>query len=134
MSAARATPAAAQAEREFRAAHRFARITARKARLVADLIRGMTVNRALDELSFSPKRAASFYLRVLRSAVANASQDEQVNVNRLVVSDCRADDGPVQRRTKRFRPGPQGRAMGLKKRTCHLTVAVAERGGEKENA
>ena len=134
MSAARAPTAAVNDARQFRAAHRFARITARKARLVADLIRGMSVNRALDELEFSPKRAASFYLRVLRSAVANASQDEHVNVNRLVVCDCRADDGPIQRRTRRFRPGPQGRAMGLKKRTCHLTVAVVERGGEKEDA
>ncbi|TAJ18950.1 MAG: hypothetical protein EPO68_07075, partial [Planctomycetota bacterium] len=57
---------------EYRATHRYARMPARKARLIADLIRGMPVNKALEQLSFSPKRAAVFYLKVLKSAVANA--------------------------------------------------------------
>jgi large subunit ribosomal protein L22 len=111
----------------FVAKHRFARITARKARLAADLIRGRDVNEALELLQFSPRRAAVFYLKVLKSAVANASQDEGVDVNKLVVSDARADDGPLLQNRLRWRPGPQGRAMPVRKRTSHLTIVVAER-------
>ena len=111
----------------FIAKHRFARITARKARLAADLIRGRDVNEALELLQFSPRRAAVFYIKVLKSAVANASQDEGVDVNKLVVSDARADDGPLLQHRLRWRPGPQGRAMPVRKRTSHLTVVVAER-------
>jgi large subunit ribosomal protein L22 len=110
----------------FTARHRYARLAARKARLVADLIRGVSVNRALEELEFSPRRAAAFYLKVLRSAIANASQDASVDVNRLVVADARADDGPLLNDRMRWRPGPQGRAMPYRKRTCHLTVVVRE--------
>lgn len=110
----------------FVAKHRFARITARKARLAADLIRGCEVNQAIELLQFSPRRAAVFYLKVLKSAVANASQDENVDVNKLVVVDARADDGPLQQHRLRWRPGPQGRAMPVRKRTCHLTVVVSE--------
>ncbi len=111
----------------FVARHRFARITARKARLAADLIRGCEVNRAIEILQFSPRRAAVFYLKVLKSAVANASQDEDVDVNKLVVTDARADDGPLLQNRLRWRPGPQGRAMPIRKRTSHLTVVVTER-------
>jgi large subunit ribosomal protein L22 len=111
----------------FLARHRFARLTARKARLAADMIRGRDVNEAIEILQFSPRRASTFYLKVLKSAVANASQDENVNVNRLYVSDCRADDGPLLQHRLRWRPGPQGRAMPVRKRTSHLTVVVAER-------
>lgn len=111
---------------EFVARHRFARITARKARLIADLIRGRSVNEALELLEFAPQRGASFYLKVVRSAVANASLDENVNINRLVISECRADDGPLAQGRLRFRPGPQGRAMPFQKRLSHLTVKVRE--------
>ena len=113
--------------RGYRAKHRYARLTARKARLIADAIRGLDVNQALELLEFSPRRAAAFYLKVLNSAVANASQDESVNVNRLYVSDVRADDGPLLNNRMRWRPGPQGRAMPFRKRTSHLTVVVSER-------
>lgn len=113
--------------KEFRAKHRFARLTARKARLVADSIRGLDVNQAMEILEFSPRRAAAFYLKVLKSAVANASQDEDVNVNRLYVCDSRADDGPLLNGRLRWRPGPQGRAMPFRKRLSHLTVVVRER-------
>jgi large subunit ribosomal protein L22 len=111
---------------QYAARHRYARTTARKARLVADLIRGKTVNRALELLQFSPKRASTYYEQLVRSAMANASQDENVNVNRLVISECKADDGPLVQGRLRFRPGPQGRAMPIRKRTAHLTVQVAE--------
>ena len=109
------------------ARHRYARLTARKGRLIADMIRGQNVNRALEILEFNPRRASAFYLKVLKSAVANASVDETVNVNRLYVSDCRADDGPLHMGRLRWRPGPQGRAMPFRKRTSHLTVVVSER-------
>ncbi|HIG10685.1 MAG: 50S ribosomal protein L22 [bacterium] len=111
---------------EFVARHRYARITQRKARLIADLIRGCGANEALELLQFSPQRAAAFYLKVLRSAIANAGQDESVNLNRLYISDCRADDGPMLNNRLRFRPGPQGRAMPFAKKTSHLTVRVRE--------
>jgi large subunit ribosomal protein L22 len=121
---ARVMSAAEQAE--YTARHRFARITARKARRIADLIRGRPVNQALELLQFAPQRGASFYLKVVRSAIANASLDEDVNVNRLYISECRADDGPLLNDRMRFRPGPQGRAMPFSKRLSHLTVKVRE--------
>lgn len=113
-------------DREFVAKHRFARLTARKARLIADLIRGRSVNEALELLQFAPQRGAGFYLKVLKSAVANASLDENINVNRLVISECKADDGPLLNNRLRFRPGPQGRALPFAKRLSHLTVRVRE--------
>ena len=111
---------------EYRAIHRHARLTARKARLIADQIRGRSVNEALELLEFAPHRAAYFYKKLVQSATANASHDETVNVNRLVITDCRADDGPLLQGRMRWRPGPQGRAMPYRKRTSHLTVKVAE--------
>jgi large subunit ribosomal protein L22 len=112
--------------REYTARHRFARITARKARLVADEIRGKDVNTALELLQFTPLRGSAFYLKVLRSAVANASLEGEVNVNRLMVSDARADDGPMLQGRLRWHAGPQGRAMPFRKVTSHLTVKVRE--------
>jgi large subunit ribosomal protein L22 len=113
---------------EFSARHRFAGITARKARRIADLIRGRSVNEALELLQFAPQRGAAFYLKVVRSAVANASLDEDVNINSLVITDCRADDGPLLSGRMRFRPGPQGRAMPFAKRLSHLTVKLTAMG------
>jgi large subunit ribosomal protein L22 len=80
--------------RDYMAKHRFARITARKAGRIADMIRGRSVNEALELLQFTPNRGASFYMKVVKSAVANASMDESVNVNRLYICDARADVGP----------------------------------------
>ena len=110
----------------FQAKHRYARITARKARLIADLIRGHSANEALEYLEFAHQRAASFYKKVVQSAIANAAQDPDVNLNRLVIVDCRADDGPMLQNRLRWRPGPQGRAMPYAKKTSHLTVVVAD--------
>jgi large subunit ribosomal protein L22 len=114
---------------DFYARHRYARITSRKARRIADEIRGRSVNHALQVLEFAPQRAAAFYLKVLKSAVANASLDENVNLNRLYISECRADDGPLLNDRMRWRPGPQGRAMPYRKRTSHLIVGVSELDG-----
>ena len=116
--------------KEFTARHRFAHITARKARYVADLIRGRSVNEALELLQFTPNRGSAFYSKVLRSAVANASHDESVNMNRLFVSECRADDGPLLQGRLRYRPGPQGRAMPFARRLSHLVVKVREVDGD----
>jgi large subunit ribosomal protein L22 len=124
-AAAQAAPVSEGAN-EFVAKHRFARLTARKAGLIADLIRGRSVNEALELLSFTPNRGAAFYLKVVRSAVANASLDENVNVNRLYISEARADVGPLLNDRLRFRPGPQGRAMPFAKRLSHLTIKVKE--------
>jgi len=118
---------------QYTARHRYARITARKARLVADSIRGASANQALDQLQFAPQRAAAFYLKVLQSAIANASQNEGVNLNNLYISDCRADEGPMLNNRLRWRPGPQGRAMPFAKKTSHLTVRVSERLAEASN-
>ena len=114
----------------YQAKHRYARTTARKARLIADLIRGRGVNDALEVLQFQHKRAASYYSKLLRSAMANASQAEGVNVNALVITDCRADDGPMLQGRTRFRPGPQGRAMPFRKVTSHLSIGLAAQDGE----
>jgi len=110
----------------FVARHKYARLTARKARLIADMIRGRGANDALELLMLSPKRAATFYKKVVESAVANAAADEGVNVNNLVIVDARADDGPLVNNRLRFRPGPQGRALPWRKKTSHLTVIVAD--------
>ena len=126
MSPTREAAAATTDAKEFTARHRFAHLTARKARYVADLIRGRSVNQALELLAFTPNRGSTFYLKVLRSAIANASQDEHVNINRLVISECRADDGPLLQGRMRWRAGPQGRAMPFARRLSHLIVKVRE--------
>ena len=115
---------------DFQAVHRYARIGPRKARLVVDQIRGADVNQAFEVLRFSPKRAAVFVEKVLRSAVANASQNETVNVNRLYVKETRVDGGPLAQGRLRFRPGPMGRAHPIRKRTSHIRVVLSERGRE----
>lgn len=110
----------------FTSKHRFARMTARKGRFVMSLVRGLPVNDALHALENSPRRAAFFIKKVLRSAIANASQDPDVNVNRLRVQRAVVDDGPLLGGRLRWRPGPQGRAMPFRKRTCHITLVVGE--------
>ena len=109
----------------FIARHRYARISSRKARLIADAIRGRAVNDAMELLELMPQRGAAFFKKVLLSAIANAAQDEDVDINDLYVADCRADDGPMLNNRLRYRPGPQGRAMPYAKKTSHLTVIVA---------
>lgn len=111
---------------EWTATHRFARISARKARLVVELIRGRACNDALDLLHFTPKRAAFFVSRVLKSAMANANEKE-ASMNKLFVSEARVDAGPI---IKRFQPKDRGRAHSIHKGTSHIVIGVAERGDE----
>ena len=109
----------------FRASHNHARTTARKARLVADMIRGLPVNTALRVLDRSPRRAAVLVAKVVRSAVANAEQDEHIDPNQLRVETARVDEGPLLGGFLRWRPGARGRAMPIRKRTAHIHVILA---------
>jgi large subunit ribosomal protein L22 len=105
---------------------KYIRTSAQKAGLVLDLIRNKDVNQALSALQFSRKSVARDVAKVLRSAVANAQQQDAFggDVARLFVSECYANNGPSQ---KRVRPAPMGRAFRIVKRTTHLTVEVTER-------
>jgi len=105
---------------------KYVRSSAQKAGLVLDLIRGKDVNHALSALQFSRKAVARDVAKVLRSAVANAQQQDAFggDVARLFVSKCHANNGPSQ---KRVRPAPMGRAFRIVKRTTHLTVEVTEK-------
>jgi len=99
-------------------------MTARKARLSADMVRGLPVNRALELLQFTPLRSARFVEKVLKSAVANASQDDTVDVNSLYISESRVDEGPLLGGRPRWRPASRGRAMPIRKRTSHIHVGL----------
>ena len=111
---------------EAHATSRYIRSSAQKAGLVMDLIRGKDVNRALAALKFARKSVAEDIHKLLRSAIANATQKDGFSgdVDRLYVSACYANQGPSQ---KRVRPAPMGRAYRVLKRTTHLTVRVSER-------
>lgn len=111
---------------ETRAVHRRARMGVYKARLVLALIRGRSANAALDELRNDRHRASRYIYKVLASAVANALQNPSVRANRLVVSHTFAQDGPPVPGGMRVRPGPQGRAMPIKRRTCHIHIHVMD--------
>jgi len=108
----------------YTAKHRYAPMSARKARLIVDMIRGLGVQEALDLLQFQPQRAAYLTRQVLSSALSNA--DEQAaEVEDLVVADARVDEGPVE---KRVWTRGRGRADILKHRTCHITITLDETG------
>ncbi|MEJ2576238.1 MAG: 50S ribosomal protein L22 [Gammaproteobacteria bacterium] len=102
---------------------RFARISAQKGRLVADQIRGLPVERALDVLAFSNKKGAVMMKKVLDSAIANAENNEGADVDELKVKAVTVDEGPTM---KRIRPRAKGRASRILKRTSHITVTVAD--------
>jgi len=105
------------------ATHKFARIAPRKTRLVVDLIRGKKVQDAMNLLRFTRKRAAVLINQVLKSAVANADEQE-ADVSRLFVKECRIDPGPTMHR---FQPKDRGRAHPIKKRSSHIIVTVDEK-------
>jgi len=107
----------------FEAKHRFARIAPRKARLVMDLIRGRDIDDALSLLKFSKQRAAVMIEKVVKSAVANAGEQE-ADTDELYVAKAWVDPGPV---IKRFQPKDRGKAYSIKKRTSHLVVTLDER-------
>ncbi|OED36291.1 50S ribosomal protein L22 [Chromatiales bacterium (ex Bugula neritina AB1)] len=98
-----------------------ARISAQKVRLVADQVRGMDVEKALELLTFSNKKAADLVKGVLDSAIANAEHNDGADIDELKVSEIMVDDGPTM---KRIRPRAKGRANRILKRSSHITVVV----------
>lgn len=107
----------------YYAKHRTARLSERKAKLLIDLVRGMPCDQAVEVLNFTHKRAAFFVKRVLQSAMANANEAE-ATMSRLVVAEAMVGRGPI---IKRFQPKDRGRAHPIHKRTCHITIGVAEK-------
>lgn len=105
------------------AKHRYARTSAQKARLVADQVRGLPVERALEILNYSPRKAAHLVKKVLNSAIANAEHNEGADIDELRVVAIFVDEGPTM---KRFRARAKGRGNQILKRTAHITVTVAD--------
>lgn len=107
---------------EVSARHRYADISAQKARLVADQIRGLSAEKAILQLRFSTKKAAKLIKKVLDSAIANAEHNEGADIDELRVAKIYVDEGPTQRR---FHARARGRGNRILKRSCHITVTVA---------
>ena len=111
----------------YQATHRFARISARKVRPLADMIRGKYADEALDLLQYQPQRGARLLEKVIRSALGNAQDSEQtrdrtVDVDGLVVAEARIDNGPM---FKRIRPRARGMAFMIKRRMAHIHIKLA---------
>ena len=104
-----------------RAIARHVRISPNKARRVVNLVRGLPAKEALTVLQFAPQSASEQVYKVLASAIANAENNERLDPDALLVSEAFVDEGPT---LKRFRPRAQGRAYRIRKRTCHITIAV----------
>ena len=102
---------------------KFVGISAQKCRLVADQVRGLGVERAIQVLTFSPKKAAHVVRKVLESAIANAEHNEGADIDELKVAAITVDEGPMQ---KRFRACAKGRGTRILKRTSHITVTVGD--------
>ena len=105
------------------AKHKFASGSAQKARLVADQIRGLAVDQALEILAYSNKSAAALVKKVLESAIANAEHNEGADIDELRVATIFVDDGPTM---KRIMPRAKGRADRILKRSSHITVVVSD--------
>jgi large subunit ribosomal protein L22 len=105
----------------YDAVHRFARISARKVRPLADLIRGKHADEALDILKYQPQRGARLLEKVLKSALGNAEDRRAPSVSDPVVVDARVDAGPM---FKRVRPRARGMAFMIKKRMAHIKVSL----------
>lgn len=109
---------------EAKATLRYARISAQKARLIADLVRGLPVDRALSVLTFTNKKAAGIVRQVLESAIANAEHNVGADVDDLRISAIWVDGGPI---AKRMHARAKGRGSHILKRTSHITVTVADK-------
>ncbi|WP_420956997.1 50S ribosomal protein L22 [Burkholderia gladioli] len=106
---------------EVKAIHRGARISAQKTRLVADQIRGLPVNKALNVLTFSPKKAAGIVKKVVLSAIANAEHNEGADIDELKIKSIYVDKAAS---LKRFTARAKGRGNRIEKQSCHITVTV----------
>lgn len=115
---------------EAKAVAKHIRISARKARLVANEVRGYGYQEAMDILRFTNKKASEMIIDLLNSAVANAIQlDENVDPNNLFISKIYVDDGPIM---KRYRPRARGRASRIRKRLSHITLVLTDKAVESE--
>jgi large subunit ribosomal protein L22 len=99
-------------------------VSAQKCRLVADQIRGLTVEKAIDVLTFSPKKSARIMKKVLESAIANAEHNDGADIDELRVKAVEVGEGAT---LKRMSPRAKGRANRISKRTCHITIQVSEK-------
>ncbi|MEJ2158380.1 MAG: 50S ribosomal protein L22 [Desulfobacteraceae bacterium] len=108
---------------EVKAVARYVRISPQKVRMLADAIKGKPVETAMDMLRFMPQKAAGIVEKVLRSAVANADQQPDIDIDALVVGSLLVDSGPT---LKRFRARARGRGTRILKRTSHVTVVLTE--------
>lgn len=108
---------------EAKAVLRYARISSRKVKIVADLIRGKKVDEALAIVKFTPKASSEILEKLLKSAIANAENNHGMNRGNLIVSEIYANQGPT---LKRIRPAAKGSAVRIRKRTCHITIVVKE--------
>ena len=104
---------------------KFTHLSPQKMRLVADQIRGMSVDRAINLLAFSNNKGAAIVKKVLESAIANAENNDGADIDELKISSIQVNQGPTM---KRLRPRARGRADRILKRTSHLTVTVSENG------
>lgn len=109
---------------EARAEHKFARISPRKVKIVCDLIRGKDVKTAQALMMQTPKAASELMIKVLKSAVANAENNFDMDTDKLYVKETYANPGPI---LKRSMPRAQGRMYRINKRTSHITIVVAEK-------
>jgi large subunit ribosomal protein L22 len=109
---------------EVKARLRFVRVAPRKARLVADLIRGKGSEEAINILAFTKKAAAKMIGKLLKSAIANATQKKTVDIDHLYIKKITVDQGPTM---KRFMPRALGRATTIRKRTSHILIVLDER-------
>jgi large subunit ribosomal protein L22 len=109
---------------EVKAQLKFGRLTARKTRLVADMIRGKNINQAIKILSFTPRKSARIVKKLVESAVANAEQKQVIDVDNLYIKEIWVDKGPD---IKRFMPRAQGRASMIRKKQSHINVVLDER-------
>ena len=110
--------------REARATLKFARISSRKVKIVADLIRGKDVDEALAIVKFTPKASSEVIEKLLKSAIANAENNFNMDRSKLYISEIYANQGPTM---KRIRAATQGRANRIRKRTSHIEVILKER-------
>ena len=109
---------------EAKATLKYARISARKVKIVADLIRGKNAEEALSIVKFTPKAASEIIEKLLKSAIANAENNHNMNISNLYVAEIYANQGPT---LKRIRPAAKGSAVRIRKRTSHITIVLRER-------
>ena len=110
--------------KEAKATLKFARISSRKGKIVADLIRGKNVDEALEIVKFTPKASSEVIEKLLKSAIANAENNHEMKHENLYVAEIYANQGPT---LKRIRPAAKGSAVRIRKRTSHITIVLKEK-------